>query len=302
MSKIINIIKNPNILNIKILNSLKFLSDEIYLKILYRLEFHKKLNLEHPKTFNEKMNWLKLNNRNPKYNILVDKYEVRKYISATIGEEYLIPLLGVWNNFDEINFDSLPEQFVLKCTHDSGSIIICKNKNNFNYKKAKEKLERKLKKNLYWWGREWVYKNLKPRIIAEKYMNDGIHEDMIDYKFFCFNGEPKYIYISENLSDHKNSAISFYDMNFKKTPFRRTDYKDLNYTPDKPENFDEMIKLSKILSKNHNFLRVDFYDIAGKIYFGELTFYPAAGFLPIVPSEWDLKLGDMLNIEGDTNE
>ena len=297
MKKLINVIKNPKILLVKLLNCMSFLSDEVYLKIRYRLEFGKKLDLKNPQTFNEKLNWLKINNRRPEYNKLVDKYLVRQYISDTIGEEYLIPLLGVWNSFDEIDFNSLPEQFVLKCTHDSGSVVICKDKKTFDYNFARKKLESKMKRNLYCWGREWVYKNLTPRIIAEKYMNDGIHDDMIDYKFFCFNGNPEYIYISENLSNHKAASISFYDMSFSKAPFKRTDFKDLDYIPEKPKTFEKMIELSKTLSKEHIFLRVDFYDINEKIYFGELTFFPAAGYLPIVPKEWDLKLGEMLNIE-----
>lgn len=296
MRKILNAIRNPKIIFVKTLNSMLFLPDKIYLKIRYWLEFGKKLDLKNPKTFNEKLNWLKINDRKPEYNKLVDKYLVREYISNAIGDEYLIPLLGVWDSFDEIDFDALPEQFVLKCTHDSGSVVICKDKKSFDYDAAKKKIERKLKKNLYAWGREWVYKDLTPRIIAEKYLNDGIHAEMIDYKFFCFNGKPEYIYISENLSDHKAAAISFYDMNFNKAQFRRTDFKDLDYIPEKPKTFDKMIELSKILSKEHIFLRTDFYDINGKIYFGELTFFPAAGYLPIVPEEWDLKLGDLINL------
>lgn len=296
--KILNAIKQPKILFTLILNKMKFLPDKTYLKLRYRVEFGKKLDLKNPKSFNEKLNWLKLYDRKPIYNTMVDKYEVRKYISETIGEEYLIPLIGIWNSFDEIDFDALPEQFVLKCTHDSGSVVICKDKSKFDYNAAKRKLERKFNKNLYWWAREWVYKDIKPRIIAEKYMNDGIHDDMVDYKFFCFNGKPEYIYVSENLSDHKNGAISFYDMDFNEAPFRRTDFKKLDHAPEKPESFDKMVELAKILSKDHYFLRVDFYDICGKIYFGELTFCPAAGYMPIVPQEWDYKLGEMLDIEG----
>jgi len=246
MKKIRNVIKNPKILLVKALNSMQFLPDDIYLKIRYWMEFGKKLDLKNPKTFNEKLNWLKINDRKPEYNKLVDKYLVREYISNTIGEEYLIPLLGVWDSFDEIDFDSLPEQFVLKCTHDSGSVVICKDKKTFDYDAARKKIERKLKKNLYTWGREWVYKDLTPRIIAEKYLNDGVHEDIIDYKFFCFNGVPEYLYISKNLSDHKTASISFYDMNFNKASFKRTDFKDLDYIPEKPAMFEKMIELSKI--------------------------------------------------------
>ena len=224
--------------------------------------------------------------------------EQNMFAGEMLSALFFVRVIVDLDMLDEIDFDALPEQFVLKCTHDSGSVVICKDKSKFDYNAAKAKLERKFNMDLYWWAREWVYKDIKPRIIAEKYMNDGIHDDIMDYKFFCFNGEPKYIYVSENLSDHKNGAISFYDMDFKEAPFRRTDYKNLTYTPDKPLTFDKMAELSKILSKDQYFLRVDFYEISGKIYFGELTFYPAAGYMHIAPDEWDVKLGEMLNIEG----
>lgn len=292
-----NVAKNPKSLLIALINKLHFLSDKTYLKIRYYIEFGKRLDLKNPKTFNEKLNWLKLYDRNPEYPKMSDKFEVREYIKEKIGEEYLIPLLGVWNNFAEIDFNSLPNQFVLKCTHDSGSVVICKDKSNFDIEKARKKINAKMKKNLYWWAREWVYKDLNPRIIAEKYMEDDIHKDILDYKFFCFNGEPKYIYISKNMSNHENASMCFCDMSYNKAPFGRTDYKEMKCVPEKPIAFDKMKELSKILSENHKFLRVDFYNINGKVYFGELTFYTAAGYTQWTPKEWDLELGKMLNIE-----
>lgn len=300
-SRLLNILKNPKILVVFLLNCMKILPDKIYLKIRYRIEFKKKLDIKNPRTFNEKLNWLKLYDRKLEYKKMVDKYDVRQYIADKIGEEYLIPLLGIWDNFDDIDFDKLPEQFVLKCTHDSGSVVVCKDKKAFDYTDARRKIKRKQKKDLFWWGREWPYKDLSPRIIAEKYMKDEKSEDLVDYKFFCFNGEPKFIYISENLSNHELASISFFDLEFNSVPFKRNDFRELQHPPVRPVNFEKMVELSKILSKNHIFLRVDFYEINGKIYFGELTFFPAAGYLPIVPYEWDEKLGDLIRLNNDKN-
>lgn len=296
LRKIRNVIKNPNILAVAVLNWMRFLPDKTYLKIRYRLEMGKKLNLKAPKSFNEKVNWLKVYNRNPEYKKLADKYEVREYIANAIGEEYLIPLLGVWDKWEDIDFDKLPNKFVLKCTHDSGSVVICKDKNTFDYEAAKKKITRKQKKNMYWWAREWVYKDLKPRIIAEQYMEDSRSEETVDYKFFCFNGEPKYLYISENLSNHSLAAISFYDMELNRAPFKRTDFKEIMNEPIFPKTIEKMKEFARILSKNHPLLRVDFYEFNEKIYFGELTFFTAAGYMPIEPEEWDYKLGEMIEL------
>lgn len=295
--KIKKVIKNP-LWMIAFLNNrgIHLLKDKIYLRLLYKLEMGDKLDIQNPKTFNEKLQWLKLYDRNPEYTKMVDKYEAKKYVSNIIGEEYIIPTLGVWEKFEEIDFNLLPNQFVLKCTHDSGGLIICKDKNILNIKSSKKLINKCLKNKFYYSGREWPYKNVKPRIIAEQYMATYKQKELIDYKFFCFNGEPKFLYVSEGLSNHENARISFVNMNYEKTEFYRKDYRPFDKLPNKPTNFDKMKELSKELSKNIPFIRVDFYEVNGQVYFGELTFFPCSGFIPFVPEEWDRKLGDMLKL------
>ena len=270
--------------------------DKTYLKYMYKAHFGKKLNLKVPKTFNEKLNWLKLYDRKPEYCSFVDKYEVKKYIAETLGEEYIIPTLGIYDHFDEIDFDTLPEQFVLKCTHDSGSVVICRDKSSFDKEQAKEKLMKKFESNLYWHGREWPYKDLKPRIIAEKYMEEKGSDDLIDYKFYCFNGEPKFLYVSVGLSNHETARIGFVSLDWEIMEMKRTDFKGLIELPKKPVTFDKMVEFSRILAKDIPFLRADFYEINGKLYFGEMTFYPGAGFTKLEPEEWDLKLGEWIEL------
>lgn len=277
---------------------LKFVSDEACLKILYHMYFDKKLNLDDPKTFNEKLQWLKLYDRKPIYTTMVDKYEVKKYVADIIGEEYIIPTLGVWDSFDEIDFDALPDQFVLKCTHDSGGLVICRDKEKLDISAAKKKLEDCLKREFFYTGREWPYKNVKPRIIAENYMKDSKTEKLRDYKFFCFNGEPKMIYISEGMDDHSTAQMSFYDLEGKKMPFHRADYLSFAVNPDMPETLPEMIDLSRLFAKKTEcpFVRIDFYCVNGKTYFSEITFFHGSGFSLFEPEEWDLKLGEWLTL------
>lgn len=189
----------------------RIIPDKLFLSLLYRVKFKKKLDWKNPKTFNEKINWLKLNDRRPEYTVLCDKYKVREYISKTIGEQYLIPSLGVWDHPDEIDFDKLPNQFVLKCNHDSGSICICKNKDNFNIKKAKEKINKSLKFNYYIKSREWPYKDISHKIIAEEYITDGSNSELDDYKVMLFNGKAHYIRVCFNrLKENAN----WYDLNW----------------------------------------------------------------------------------------
>lgn len=274
----------------------RLLSDKAFTKMTYKACVGKKLDLKNPKSFNEKLQWLKLYNRKPAYSTLVDKFAVKEYVAKAIGEQYIIPTLGVWDHFDDIDFESLPEQFVLKCTHDSGSIVICRDKETFDKGAAKKKLEKKLKKSFYWAFREWPYKNVKPRIIAEKYMQDDVHPDLKDYKFYCFNGEPKFLYLSQGLSNHATAKISFVSLDWEKMPFHRTDFAEFEELPPKPANFDLMVEFCKKLAKDIPFLRVDFYDINGQLYFGELTFFPGAGLTPLKPEEWELKLGEWIEL------
>ena len=274
------------------------LSDKTYARLAFFRRFHRFLNLKNPKTFNEKLQWLKLYNRKPEYTTMVDKYEAKKYVAERIGEEHIIPTLGVWDKFDDINFDALPEQFVLKCTHDSGGLVICRDKSKLNKAKAKAKIEKSLKNNYFWQGREWPYKNVRPRILAEQYMEDESGNGLRDYKFFTFNGESKFLYLSEGLEDHATAKISFCDMEGKEMPFRRADYKPFDTIPAMPANFGEMKALSDRLAKavGSPFVRLDFYSVDGHIYFSEITFTPCGGALPFEPQEWDKTLGNWIKL------
>lgn len=273
-----------------------FVKDSYYLKWRYRLVANKKLNLDNPKTFNEKLQWLKLYDRKDIYTTMVDKYEVKKYVSDIIGREYIIPTIGVYDRFDDIDFEKLPNQFVIKCTHDSGGVVICKNKNKLDIKKARKKINNSLRRNYYYSGREWPYKNVKPRIIIEKYMEDKNSKSMCDYKFFCFDGKSKIMYISDN-SHTNNQHCCFYDMNYKKLDIKRKDYKDFNSTIKKPKKFEKMKEFSEILSKNIPHVRVDWYEINGELYFSEVTFYTCSGFIPFENEEWDYKLGKLIDLD-----
>lgn len=267
--------------------------DKLYLKILYRYKMGKRLNLKNPKTYNEKIQWLKLYDRNPEYINLADKYEVRNYIAKTIGDNYLVPLLGVWDKFEEIDFDKLPNQFILKCTHDSGGNVICKDKSTFDKEAASKKLNHCLKRNYYKNTREWPYKNIKPRIIAEKYLVDESGTELKDYKFLCFYGVPKAFLVISNRGQDTRS--DFYNMNFKHLPVRHH-YKNSEIGINRPEGFREMVELSKKLSKGFIHIRCDFYNIYGKIYFGELTFYQFSGLYKIEPESFDRKLGSFIHL------
>ena len=270
------------------------MSDKAYLKYMYWSHFGKKLDLKAPKTFNEKLQWLKLYYRDPDQIKLVDKYDVKSYIADTIGEEYIIPTLGIYDSFDEIDFDALPEQFVLKCTHDSGSTVICLDKASFDVEAARKKLTGKLRTNLFWHGREWPYKNVKPRIIAEKYITfDGDVPE--DYKFFCFNGVAKCFKVDyDRFKDHR---ANYYTPQGELMRFgEMVCLPDFDRDVRLPKNREKMIALAEKLSQGHPFLRVDFYELGDEIYFGELTFYPASGFGPFVPEEWDERLGEWIKL------
>ena len=272
-------------------------SDKLYLKIKFKDLMGKRLNLKNPRTFNEKMQWLKLYDRNPMYTALVDKYEVRSYIEEKMGKKYLIPLLGVYDKFDDIDFEKLPNQFVIKCTHDSGGVVVCKDKKMLNIDFAREKINYSLKTNYFYSCREWPYKNVKPRIIIEKYMKDSKSDELIDYKVMCFNGKPSIIFTCTERFTESGLKVTFFDINWNKLPFERH-YPNSKKSIDKPKNLDKMLQFSKKLSTNIPFVRVDFYEINDELFFGELTFYPGSGFEEFTPSKWDYKLGDMLDISG----
>ncbi|MGN0457142.1 MAG: ATP-grasp fold amidoligase family protein [Acutalibacteraceae bacterium] len=273
-----------------------WMPDKAFLKMRYKSKFGKKLNLENPQTFNEKLQWLKLYDRKPEYTQMVDKYEAKKYVAERIGEEYIIRTLGVWEKFEDIDFDSLPNQFVLKCTHDSGGLVICKDKASFDKEAAKKKINKSLKVNYYLKGREWPYKNVKPRIIAEEYMEDAETKELRDYKFFTFNGVPKALFIaSERQKSGEETKFDFFDMEFNHLPFTNG-HPNASVIPNKPVAFDEMRMLAEKLSKGVPHLRVDFYEVNGKVYFGELTFAHWSGFMPFQPEIWDAKFGMELDL------
>jgi len=271
-------------------------SDKIYLKYMYRMLMGRKLNLKTPVTFNEKLQWLKLYDRNPAQCLMVDKYAVKSYISERVGEEYIIPTLGVYDRFEDLDFNALPNQFVLKCTHDSGSAIICRDKSVFDVRDAERRIKRNLNNNLFWHGREWVYKDLKPRIIVEQYMKDETNSTLTDYKFYCFNGVPKFLYISKDMNDRSKAAMCFLTLDWELAAYERSDYKLLTEIPPKPHNFEHMIEIARMLSSDFDFVRVDLYEINKKVYFSELTFFPGAGFSQYKKYEHDLEIGNMLKL------
>lgn len=269
-------------------------SDEKFLKKLFKLRMNKDLNLDNPQTFNEKLQWLKLYNRKPEYTTMVDKYAVKEYVAGIIGEEYIIPTLGVWDSVDEIDFEKLPNQFVLKTTHGGGStgVVICKDKASFDVGAAKKKLQRSLKQSIYTNLREWPYKNVKRRIIAEQYISDSNGETN-DYKFFCFNGEVKVML----MATERRTAVKFdyFDKDFNHLPFEQGG-PNSDKKLERPQCMDEMIKLANILSENIPHVRVDLYDIDGKIYFGELTLFDSSGMAEFKPKEWDYTFGSWIKL------
>lgn len=275
----------------------RFLSDRCYIKAMYLKENDNLPNLNKPEVYSEKLQWLKLHDRNPLYTTLVDKYSVKEYVSKMLGKEYVIKTLGVYSNFDDIDFNALPNQFVLKCTHDSGGLVICKDKAKLDIQKARDKINTSLKRDYYLQGREYPYKNVPRKIIAEEYMGDENCADLTDYKFYCFNGVPCYCQVIANRNTRE--TIDFFDMNWEHQNFTGLS---MPYSPfsnielKKPKAYDEMIFISKKLSEGLPFARIDLYYIQDKVYFGEITLYPAAGFGKFVPDYWNKKLGDLIMI------
>ena len=281
MNKLKDIIKN-------------MLPDKIFLTLRFRKTFGRWINWRNPVTYNEKLQWMKVYYRRKDLGTFVDKYEVKDFVAKTIGKDYIIPTLGVWDRPDDIQFDLLPNQFVLKCTHDSGSIIICKDKSKFDQDMAINSLKRSMSRDLFNEGREYPYKLVKPRVIAEKYMEDTADGELRDYKFFVFDGKATTIYIvTDRMRKDVDTCIDYYDMDFNHLDFRSGNYPNTTKKIEKPAKFDEMKKLAEQLGTGFPHVRVDFYQVDGKVYFGELTFFTSCGFLPFVPEEWDYKFGEM---------
>lgn len=251
-------------------------------------------NLENPRTYNEKLQWLKLNDIHPEYTDLVDKVEAKKIVAKIIGEEHIIKTLGVWDKFEDINFDTLPDSFVLKTSHDSGGVAVCHDKSPETIKAAKKKIEKSMRNNYYLEHREYPYKNIKPRILAEELMVDESGTELKDYKFFCFDGKPKMLLIVSGRG--KDQRQDFYDMDFNLLPVQRKEHPNSGIRREKPMNFNEMKQMAIKLSKGIPHIRVDLYSINTKIYFGELTFFSGSGNIPFEPEEWDYKIGEWLKL------
>jgi len=271
------------------------LSDKTFLKLVFRNRVGYTLNLRCPTTFNEKLQWLKLYNRDPIYTKMVDKYTAKEYVSEKLGGEYIIPTLGVWNSFDEINFESLPNQFVLKTTHDSGGVIICTDKKTFDFDDARKKFTKRLKKSFFMQSREWPYKNVVPRIIAEEYIEEIGFGSFYEYKMFCFNGKIKMVLVCKGEFLDSERTIDYCDEKFNKLPF-------ISYNqPSKdevemPKEKEQLFEIAEKLSKDIPHVRVDMYVVNDKIYFGELTFFHGSGFQAFEPREWDSKIGEWLEL------
>lgn len=270
----------------------KFISDKNYIQFVAKLRFGKTFDLQDPKTFNEKLNWLKLYDRKPLYTKLADKYAVKSYVRDLIGDEYVVPCFGVWEHFDDIDFDKLPSSFVLKCTHDSSGAVICKDKAELDLKEIRSFVDRCLRKNNFYHSREWAYKDIPHKVIADMLLDDGSGHELRDYKFWCFNGVPKYMYCTNKAED---IFENFYDMDFNPVEINhgfRRQVPEFNC----PKEFHLMKDLAAKLSSGIPFVRVDFFDVKGRVYFGEFTFYDWAGFRPFADDKWDVYLGSLIDL------
>lgn len=270
--------------------------DRVFIALKYRKAFGCWPNLKNPKTFNEKLNWLKLYDRNPLYTTMVDKYEAKQYVAGIIGEEYVIPTLAVWDRAENIDFDSLPDKFVLKATHDSGRVIICKDKNALDKRTAVAEMRKSLKRDFYAVTREWPYKNVKPRIIAEQLLETTDQAGLADYKVHNFNGSPRFILLCRDRFRESGLTEDFYSTEWTHLDVRRPGHPNASASEQRPICLDKMLELSEKLSKGFPFMRTDFYIVSGRVYLGEITLYPASGAVPFEPSIYDEIFGDYLTI------
>ena len=275
-----------------------FRNDEIYLKILFRLKTGHSLNLNNPKRFNEKLQWLKLYNHIPVYTDMVDKCQAKMIVEEILGNNYIIPTLGVWDTVEEIDWDSLPQQFVLKTTHGGGGtgVVICHNRDSFDKKKAECRLLKSMKLSAYEGLKEWPYKNVHRRVMAEQYMEDADNHQLIDFKFHCFNGIPKVVLVCQDRYTGKGTSKDFYDMDWNHLDISRELNGNAIVRLEKPTEFDEMVRIATVLSKKMPFVRIDLYLANHKIYFGEYTFFPASGLSNFYPDKWDFVFGKWLKL------
>lgn len=272
-------------------------NDALYLKILYRLEFKRKLDLNNPITYSEKLQWLKLYYHNPIHTIMADKYAVKQYVKNLVGEKYVIPTLFVWDCVEDIEWEKLPQQFVLKTTHDGGNfgVIICKDKSKLDISSVEKRLRRSLNRNTFMLGREWPYKNIKPQIVAEKYIEDTTQGELRDYKFFCFDGVVKAMLIASGRQSHGDVCIDYFDRDFNWLPIRKS-HKNAEIHPQQPQLLTQMIALAETMSKSIPHVRVDLYEANGNIFFGEFTFFSSGGLTPFRPEEYDYQFGEWLTL------
>lgn len=287
------LIKNRE-LRLQLIKLLSFVPSAPYLKMVYRIKTGEKLHLKNPVGFNEKLNWLKLNHIHPEYTQLVDKLAVRDYIREKIGEDYLFPLLGSWNSFDDIDFDALPDKFVLKCNHDSGSVKLITDKSKMDKAALKAFFERRLAMNAYCLGREYPYKDVPPKMMAEAFMEAPDGGGINDYKFFCFQGKPKLLFVATDRAT--DVRFDFFDMDFQHLDIVNI-HEQSGKEIQKPSCFEEMKSLAETLSQGMEFVRIDLYEIGGRVYFGEFTFFHGGGFYLFYPAHWEKDLGDLLPLE-----
>lgn len=294
-SKIIRALSNPRESFRYIVLNLPFLPDTIRIRMMWKQWMDYPLHLNNPKTYNEKLQWMKLHDRNPLYTKLVDKFSVKDYVKDIIGGQYIIPTLGVWRTVEEIDFASLPNQFVLKTTHDSGGVCICKDKSTFDIEAAKRKLNNSLHYDYYKLAAEWPYKDVPRRIIAEQYLEDDRYHELRDYKFFCFNGCVKALFVATERQTRKEPYFNFFDRDYNHLDIVQG-HPQAPVPPEKPLNYDLMIQLAEKLSKGFPQVRVDFYEVNGKVYFGELTFFHHSGIVPFIPRKWDYTFGEWFEL------
>ena len=278
-----------------------FLSDKHYLQIRFWLRVGYWPNLDHPRSFNEKLNWLKLHDHHPEYTMMVDKATAKDYVASIIGKEYIIPTIGIWDSIEEINWELLPNQFVMKNTGDSGGIVVCKDKKSLNIEAAKAKLTKGIEVDYYKYNKEYPYKEVRNRIIVEAYMEDESAYELKDYKIHCFNGEPQIILVCKDRYTKTGITEDFFSVKWEHLNVKRPSIPNSKTDIHKPQNLDLMLSLAKLLSKGIPFLRVDFYNVHGNIYFGELTFFPASGMGKFIPEEWDYKIGELLKLPNHAN-
>lgn len=273
--------------------------DRLSIRYIFKKKLGYKCDLEHPKSFNEKIQWLKLHDRKEIYHDLVDKDKVKHVIGDLIGDEYIVPTLGVWKRFDEIDFARLPNRFVLKCTHDSASVVLCKDKTSFDCFSAREKLTEALRTDYYHYeGKQWAYKGVERRIIAEEYLDEGSNVGLTDYKFMVFGGECRCVFVCSGR--HSRLRLDAYDTDWQLMPFTRNNHPNMKERIPRPQCYDTMLMLAENIAKfvNNPFVRVDFYQVDGKVYFGEVTFYPEGGLGRFSPIEWDYVMGEWIKLDG----